>query len=305
VNRPVSPTLAVVIGVLFVSFSAILIRLSQAPPLVIGAYRMAFSALLLLPSAIAHRRRYRAAISRTSLLLSLLSGLFLALHFASWITSLFHTTVAASTVLVTTQPLFVVVFGFLILRERISRRSALLMLIAFTCSAVLAASEGSSAGDQALLGNVLALAGAVTVAGYMLVGRVVRRTLPVGLYTVLVYTVAALLLVGFALLAGHSLTGYAPREYLIFVALAIFPTLLGHNLFSWSLKWLQTSLVSTAILGEPVFATLLAMLFFAEIPGAVTVIAGTGVLVSLFLFLRADRPGSLGAGGSGDSTERR
>ena len=288
-----NPSLVVAVGVVFTAFSAIFIRYSVAPPLVIATYRMGFTSILLTPLFIRERRRRhlsgttnRAVNGLTpAILLSLLSGAFLAGHFALWITSLSHTSVANATVLVTTHPLLVAVLGLVLLGERISWKGALWMMGAVAGGVLLVA--GDLGGSEAnLYGNLLAAEGAVTVSIYMIIGRYARRYLSVNAYTMLVYWTAFAILTATTAGAGIPLWPYSPRELAIFAALAVFCTLLGHSLFNWALEFLPTSVVSTSILGEPIIATLLAMMLFGEVPALFTVSGGAVILTSIFFFVR-------------------
>lgn len=295
------PRLIVGIGVLFTSFSAILIRYSQAPALAIASWRMVFTTALVTPLFLLERGgrtgRHgrlgqeapagRPAAIRTAVLLSAASGAFLALHFALWISSLDYTSVASSTILVTSHPVIVALAGVVIIGERISLRAAVFMAGAFVGSIILVAG-GLGAGESAALGNLLAWLGAVTVSGYMILGRIVRRTLGVHTYTLIAYSVSAILLTATASALGASLHPYPLREYAIFLALAIFCTLLGHSLYNWALRYLKTTVVSTSILGEPVIASVLAALLFDEIPTALTFVGGAIVLACIYGFVRND-----------------
>jgi len=307
------PVLVVLAGVVFTSFSSIFVRLSTAPPLVIAAYRMVFTTVLLMPLLLreiaADRRRHPGAGNRPHfrndsstrvraggrtrdghpriVMLSVLSGILLSFHFAAWITSLSYTSVASSTVLVTTHPIIVAIAGFLFLGERLSGRAVTFMLGALAGGLVLVVG-GLGAGGSATLGNLLAFLGAVTISGYMLIGRFVRQHLSANRYTSIVYSVAAILLTSYALIAGNPLLGYAPRELLIFLALAVVCTLLGHSLFNWALRYVRPTTVSTSILGEPVIASILAWILFLEIPTVYTVVGGVMILVSIFLFVREE-----------------
>ena len=291
------PFLVVSAGVVFTSFSAIFVRFSSAPPLVIAAYRMWFTTILLSPLLI--RELVRAAQTPPAssrpkseqaprppvVLLSVISGAFLSLHFATWITSLSYTSVASSTVLVTTHPIIVAIAGFFLLGERMSWRATLFMLAALGGSVALVIG-GFGAGGSAPLGNLLAFLGAVAVSGYILIGRVVRQHLSVNRYTFIAYGVSALLLTIYALVARDPLFGYPARELLIFLALAVVCTLLGHSLFNWAIRFMSPVVISTSILGEPVIAGVLAVVIFAEVPTVYTVVGGLIILISILLFVR-------------------
>ena len=298
------PTVIVAIGVVFTSLSSILIRLSDAPPLAVASWRMVFTTILLAPLYLHERLRAPQATAaagpaaggsaagpaaaasgtlRTAVALSAASGAFLALHFALWITSLSYTSVASSTVLVTTHPIIVAIAGFFLLGERVPLRKAVFLVTALAGSVVLVWG-GLFEGESQVLGNLLAWLGAVAVSGYMLLGRVVRRRLSVNAYTMICYPVAALLLGIASALFRVPLSPYPIREFAIFIALALFCTLLGHSLFNWALEYVQTTVVSTSILGEPVIASLLALLLFGETPTITTLLGGAVILGSIYLF---------------------
>lgn len=289
-NRLPGPRLAVLVGVAFTSTSAILIRLCGAPPLAIAAYRMIFSALLMLPAMLLTLRREepgRAAPGRPSrrdLLWCLLSGFFLALHFASWITSLSYTTVANATVLVNTHPIFIVAASALLFKERPRPLSLVFVLAALAGSVLLAVEPGASAGGS-LLGNGLALFGAAAVSGYLLIGRMVRPRLGLTQYTFLVYSSAAMILTLVCLLSGTPLGGFPAVDFLIFSGLALFPTLLGHSVFNWALRYLPTTFISIAVLGEPVLATIFALFLFTEVPPPWTLAGGLIVIGAIGAYL--------------------
>ncbi|MFP4644737.1 MAG: DMT family transporter [Spirochaetales bacterium] len=318
----------VVLGVAFASLSAILIRISDAPPVVIAFYRMLFTSAMLTPLFAASRRprhsRRRAAISernakvtthhssptregsrphrqdsvmrdaggrpltRRDVFLLVASGAFLAIHFASWNASLSYTTVASSVVLVTLHPMFVALGSVAFLGERVPGKAFGYISLAIVGSALL--SYGDFAlGPEALLGNMLAVIGAIAVAGYMLIGRFLRRSIEAKVYNITVYSVAAVILFAIAIARGDALSPYPLHEFLIFAALAFFCTILGHSIFNWALKYVSASSVSTSILLEPIFASLMALFLFAEVPGPMAIGGGAIVVVSLYMVLQAER----------------
>jgi drug/metabolite transporter (DMT)-like permease len=289
------PLLVVAAGVVFTSFSAIFIRLSSAPPLAIASYRMVFTVVMLAPLLARELIRDRRDRSPTGehrpirprvVMLSLVSGVFLSLHFATWIASLSYTSVASSTVLVTTHPIIVAAVGAAFLGERLRVRSVILICSAFAGGVILVA--GGARLEGSAVGNLLAFAGAVAVSGYMILGRVVRQTMSVNRYTFLTYSTAAILLVVYALASRTPLYPYPVRELLLFAALALVCTLLGHSLFNWAIRYVRASVISTSILGEPVIATVLAILLFGEIPAIWTLVGGAVILVSIFFFVRSE-----------------
>ena len=288
--RRVDPRIIISIGVLFTSFSAIFIRLSQAPALAIAANRMILTTIMLIP-LLAHERATtkgkRQRVGTRLILLCLLSGFFLAIHFAAWVRSVELTTIASATVIVNSQPLFVVFASFLLFKERVSRRALLYILIVLIGGALLSSGD-ISLGKDALAGDALALLGAVAVAGYMIIGRYVRQYLSARSYVFIVYGTSAVILSIFCVSTGTPIFDYGYREYLLFAAMAFFCTILGHTLFNWALKYLKASFVSTITLGEPVFATVLGMSIFAEVPPALTVIGGVIMLSGLGAFVREE-----------------
>ncbi len=294
----------VVLGVAFASLSAIFIRISDAPPVVIAFYRMLFTSVMLVPLFLTRQKRGNpqeegpeespgagprgARLSQRDLSLLVASGAFLAIHFASWNASLSYTTVASSVVLVTLHPMFVALGSVLLLGEHVPRRAFGFIALAIAGSALL--SYGDFAlGPEALFGNMLAVIGALAVAGYMLIGRFLRRSMQAKVYNISVYSVAAIILLLISLLRGDALGPYPAHEFLIFASLAFFCTILGHSIFNWALKYVSASSVSTSILLEPIFATLMALVLFHEVPGPLAIAGGSIVVLSLYMVLRTER----------------
>ncbi|MGQ9927373.1 MAG: DMT family transporter [Chloroflexaceae bacterium] len=266
--RLLLPYIVLFTGVLIVSTASILIRYAQSagvPSLSIAAWRLALAALLLTPLAWFRAGAELRALRRRDLLLGVASGAFLALHFASWISSLAYTSVASSVALVTTNPLWVGLASLLFFRERLGWRTLLGIAATFLGTLFIGLSDqmSSSAPDPAL-GNTLALAGAITVSGYLLIGRDLRRRLSVLAYIYVVYSTAAVVLVLWTLLAWQPLFGFPPYAYLLLLGLAVGPQLLGHTAFNYALSALSATFIAVAILGEPVGSALLAFVVFGE-----------------------------------------
>jgi drug/metabolite transporter (DMT)-like permease len=296
-----SRLLLVLAGVVVaVSTAAPLIRLAKAPPLSVAAWRMALAALVY--AALANRELLPAlrALRGRDLLVLLAPGALLALHFGVWIGSLGLTSIASSVVLVATQPLFAALLSVLILRERLPRGVIPGALAAAAGCAIVAfgdagaAPAGASAQGSALLGDVLAVAGAAAAAAYLVAGRGLRDRLPLGVYLALVHAVAAVLLVGAALLSGAALWGLAPRAYLSFALLALIPTGVGHTLLNFAVRHAPAALVTLAILGEPLGATLLGWPLLGERPPLVTAAGGALVVAGVGWALWAQRPARSG-----------
>ncbi|MCA1688868.1 MAG: DMT family transporter, partial [Actinobacteria bacterium] len=230
---------AVAVGVLAVSAAAIFIRLADAPALAVAFWRCTLGAALLLPPAIVRRERFP---SGKTLYIGLASGVALGAHFGFWISSLDYTSVAASVVLVSTQPVFVAILAYLLFGERTSPLSFMGILVALAGTAVIAGD--GSVGSAAIFGNMLALVGAVTVAVYVLIGRS-SRTGGVGVlpYSIVVYSAAALTLLGAALLLETRLWGYSGETWFWIGAITLGPQIMGHTVFNWALRYVEASII--------------------------------------------------------------
>jgi len=278
--------LLVLLGVAGVSLSAVFVRWSTAPSLVLALYRMALSAALLVPWTILRCRRELRGLSRRDTLLCLASGAFLGLHFAAYFESLRWTSIASSVVLVDTEVLFVALGSVLLLRKKLPGRAWLAVALAFGGSVVIALAD-TATGPDALRGDAIALSGALCMAVYTMIGAVCRRRLSTTAYTSLVYTAAAVTLLVVTLAGGTPLTGYGAVNGLTALGMAVFCTLLGHSVFSWGLKYLPPAFISTTKLLEPVFASVWGLLLFAERPALPTVLGGTVIICGIALYSQA------------------
>jgi len=251
-----------------------------AHPLTVAAGRLAFAALLLTPIAWARSGAELRRTARRDWLWALLSGVFLAIHFATWISSLAYTSVASSTALVATNPLFVAIGSFFVFRERLGRGVWLGILLTIGGAVVIGFSDSTGgSGSNPLLGDVLALLGALCGSGYLLVGRALRTRVSLLPYIWMVYSAAAVVLLVWMALAGYSLVGLSPTVYLLLVGLAVGPQLLGHTSFNWALKYLSATFITVAILGEPVGSAILAALLLRQ-PVAPLQLAGGAILLA-------------------------
>lgn len=302
---PVSPLIAIVFGILAVSTASIFIRYAQAeaPSLVIAACRLSIATLLLAPFALGTRRQELRSLTGKEIALALLSGFFLALHFATWISSLEFTSVASSVVLVSTTPLFVALVSPLFLKERLTRVVGVGLLLALAGGMIVALSDSCSwqnyqlacpslatfRGDKALLGNLLALAGAAAGACYVMIGRRLRARVSLLSYIFIVYGMAAVVLVGLMFASGASPLGYAPATYLWFILLAVVPQLIGHTTFNWALGYLSAAFVSITLLGEPIGSTILAYLILDEVPGLLKISGAALILGGILVASRSEQ----------------
>ncbi|HIH75958.1 MAG TPA: DMT family transporter [Methanomassiliicoccales archaeon] len=269
---------ALFVAILAVSFASIFVRWSDSDPLVIAGYRMLFASLILAPFAF-HERKDAAPMDRRTIGYVALTGVVLAVHFFAFISSLRYTSVASSTLLVNFHPLIVGAASVLVLKES-SKKTIAGVTIGFVGVAVIALT-GLGTGES--FGNALALLGGVMAALYILAGRVLRRTLGIFTYAFSVYLTAAAVLLVSAIINGVSLWPYPTEELLIFLALAVVCTIFGHTVYNWSLRYLPAPVISTSLLGEPILASLLALLILGEIPAWTVVLAAPLVLVGVGL----------------------
>ncbi len=281
---------ALALGVLVVAWAAILIRWAgEASGLAIAAGRLTIAALLLTPVALARGApRELRALGRRGLLLALLAGLALAIHFATWISSLSMTTVTSSVVLVQTNPLFVALASHVVLGERVSRLTAAGIVLAIAGTVLVGYGDFGVSGP-ALLGDLLALIGGLMAAVYFLLGRRLRQRLSIVAYIWPVYGTAAVVLLAICLCTGQRLIGYRELTYLMFFLLAIGPQLLGHSALNYALGQLSATLVTVAALGEPIGSALLALALLGEVPPLLTVIGGVVILAGIGMATRGER----------------
>ena len=277
--------LVLTIGVISVSFAAIFVRLAEAPPLVIATYRLCLASLIIIPVAWVYSSSELRHLSRRTTMMALLSGAFLALHFGLWIASLSYTSVATSAMLVTTSPIFVAIASYLLFQEKLSKQTIVGIVISLIGS-VLIGFGNWKLGTNPLFGGILAFLGALAVAGYLLIGRKLRRSIGFLSYASLVYSSAAVLLLLSTLAFGYRLVGYSPTTYAMLALLAVVPQLIGHSAFNWSLRFVPATLITIAILGEPVGATILAFLILKEIPTLSEIGGGILILVGICVAFR-------------------
>jgi drug/metabolite transporter (DMT)-like permease len=292
------------IAIFAASTASTFIRLAQAegaPSLVIAAIRLTIATLILAPLAwMRHRTEFRALTRRDSVLIPL-AGIFLALHFATWISSLEYTSVASSVVFVSTSPLWVAILSPMFLNERLSGMAVFGLVLALVGGTVIGLSDACVFQNgiqcqalnrvlqgRAMWGNILALCGALAVSGYLLIGRKVRATRSVSLipYIFLVYGICALVLTVFMLAAKKTPVGYSSAAYGWIFLLAVIPQLIGHSTFNWLLKHLSATMVAVTTLAEPIGSAVLAYVFLKESPSRAVFIGGALILTGIFLTSR-------------------
>lgn len=277
--------IAVVIGIVAISTASILIKLCDAHPLAIAAYRLGLASLLLSPVALSQRRYGKILRGRWKLLF--LTGLFLGFHFIFWIASLKYTSVASSVVIVSTNPIFVGLGSYLLLKERVATLTILGILLSITGAVIIGLSDFALS-THAGLGDLLALGGAVMASGYLIVGRRLRREMDLIAYIFPVYSASAVVVLLVGLAAGVSFFGYSSRTYTLFLMLAIIPQLIGHSTFNWALKFFSASTVAVLILGEPIGSILLAYWILGETLSPWKAAGGICILAGIYAALRGD-----------------
>jgi drug/metabolite transporter (DMT)-like permease len=300
-DRSTSRLLGVLaVGIFAVSTASILIRFArqaEVPALVIAAYRLSFAAIILGPIVLRYRAAELKQLSRRDWTAAIFSGAFLALHFATWISSLDCTTVTSSVVLVSTGPIWVALASWLVLRERLSRPIVIGLIVTIIGGSVVGLSDArapqvglcASPGlvNAQLWGDFLALAGAWFVAGYLLIGRQLRDRMSLAAYVFIVYGTAAVFLIGLALLSGGSFVSapngepYLPIAFLWLILLAILPQLLGHSSYNYALRHLPTTYVAIVTLAEPIGTSILAFVLLREAPPLLTIIGAAIILIGI------------------------
>ncbi len=273
---------AVLIAVVAVSFSAILIRWSDAHPFVIAAYRMGITSLILLPLVLARYLPEIRKIERNELLFMMAIGMILALHFGSWIASLNETSVASSVILVTSHPLFVAIVSHYIFREKLQIIGYLGIIIAFVGIIILTVGDFGLGGSN-LMGDVLALIGSIAAGIYILGGRRARKSTSLIPYVFIIYSTCTICLLAACFAVSAPLYPLSIREYELFILMAIIPTILGHTFYNYALKFVKAQLVSVSLLGEPIGSSILAYILLSEPAPRFTILGGALILPGIYL----------------------
>lgn len=285
------PMVMIAMGVIGISLSSIFVKFSAAPPAVTAAWRLLWTVALMSPVVWGRGavRRELLAVDRRLAALSALSGLFLAIHFVLWFESLNRTSVASSTTIVCTEVLWVCLGYWLFLGGRVPGKALAAIGVTFAGSVLIAFADSGSEGH--LWGDVLALLAAVAVAAYTLIGRVVREKASTTVYTYLVYTACAGVLVLTCAAQRQDLFGHGTGPILVGLALAVCSTILGHSIFSWCLRYFSPAFVSASKLCEPVGAAALAAVIFAQIPSALQLLGGGLILGGVLWYSRMEENG--------------
>jgi len=276
------------IGLIAISFASIFIKLCDAPSLVIAAYRLTIASAFYIGFTRIRYGQILSVYSKPQLKIVLLSGIFLTIHFATWITSLKLTSVASSVVLVQSAPIFVAIGSFIFLREKPSKLTLLGILIALIGSIIISAID-FSLDKNSFIGNMLAVAGAIGAAGYLLAGRKLRSSIDTFRYVTVVYSVTAIWLLLIVLVSGNSFVGYTSKTYLLLFAIAMIPQVIGHTTINWALKYFSATAMAVIILGEPIGASILALIILGENLSILKIVGGVIILMGVLITLRAEQ----------------
>lgn len=286
---PFHPAIALVSGVLAISTGAVFARMADAPPLVIAAYRVGLSSLILIPLAWWKAKDELKGLSLNDIILGLVSGFFLALHFALWISSLSYTSVANSVVFVNTNPLWVGLLTPLITKEKIKITTFMGILISIL-GAIIIGAEDFAIGSKALFGDLLALSGGICAAFYLLLGRNLRKKISLVAYISVCYGSASVILWSMVFGFGLKFYGFSGQTITAFWAMALIPQLIGHTSYNWALRWFSAGTIAVSLLGEPIGATVLAYFIFGETITWPMAIGGTLILSAICMAAYGEKP---------------
>ena len=289
----VPPPLALFLGIFAVSTGAIFVRLADAPALTVAAYRTGLATVILAPVAWWYAREELRRLRGPDYRLALLAGFFLALHFATWISSLDYTSVASSVVLVNTNPIWVGLLTPILTRDRITRLTALGIVVSVVGGVIIGAGD-FAIGGMALWGDILAVMGSIAAALYLLIGRNLRPKLSLVAYVFIVYGTAAVLLWLLVWALGLPVRGFTRETWAALVGIAVVPQIIGHSTYNWALRWVTASLVAVSLLGEPIMATIMAYFFFGEGLTWAKVIGGGLILLGIYLAARGEQTSEAG-----------
>lgn len=278
----IPPIIVLILGICAVSTGAIFAKLAQAPPLVVAAYRTGLASVLISPFVLVTSRKDFSIMIWKDFGWAVVSGAFLAMHFATWITSLSYTCVANSVVLVNTNPIWVAVLSPMITKETISKKTIIGIALSLI-GVMIIAIENISIHQREWIGNSLALAGGLCAAIYLMIGKNIRSKLSLPSYILICYGSSAAILWMVILILNLQVTGFSSETFATFLAMAIIPQLIGHSCYNWSLKWLPTSIVAVSLLGEPIGSSILAYFIFHELITGHTVVGGILILSAIYL----------------------
>ncbi len=283
-----TPFFVLLLGIIGISTGSIFARYADASPIVISFYRSGMAAAVMAPLVFARHRQELFGLQKKDLLRVVLAGTFLALHFSTWITSLFYTSIASSVVIVETIPIWTAILSPFVSGDRVSRMTWAGIALSF-CGVLVISAGDFALGGKALLGDILALFGAWFATLYFLTGRVVRAKVSLPVYTMVCYGAAALVLLAVIVVTGLPLAGFSGGTWSAFVGMALVSQIMGHSSYNWALRYLSASLVAVALLGEPIGATLLAWILFGETLTLAKVVGGALILAGIVVAVKGER----------------
>jgi len=273
-----------VVGVAAVSTAAIFVKLSDAPSSIIAFYRLLFSFLIIAIPTLLFKRKEFTALTKKDILYSALSGIFLAFHFITWFESLKYTSVASSVVLVTLQPIFAMFGVRIFFKEGIAKAGAAGAILAVLGSIVIGWGD-FKIGGQALYGDLLAILGAILVTVYWLFGQLLRKKVSVLIYAFLVYGASTITLLIYNLALNLEFTNYSAYNWKLFFALAVIPTIFGHTIFNWAIRYINAATISVTILAEPIGSIILAYIFLGELITSTQLLGSAIIFSGIIIYL--------------------
>lgn len=272
-------------GTFFTSLSSIIIRFSEAPALVISAYRMLFTSMMLLIPVYIKSKDELKNLNKNNFILCVISGVFLALHYAAWIQSIKMTTIANSTILVSCSPIFVAAVNYFLFKEKFNKKMILGIIMSLAGTIIIAMGSSKETKSGMTVGNILAFSGAVFVAVYLIIGGIVRKNLSAFAYVFIVYSVSAIVLFIMCILTNTPIYPYPLKEFILFFLLGFFSSILGHTVYNYLMKYYSSTLISVSTLAEPIFASILAIPLLNEFPSAYSIIGGIIIISGIYYYL--------------------
>lgn len=279
--------LIIILGTISISMSAIFGRMSTAPSVILVFYRMLFAVLLLLPVVLTKCKDELKNLNRQDVLRCACSGMFLGMHFTLYFQSLKFTSIAAAVVLVNMEVFFVALVMMFVWHEKIPFKGLIGIIVAFLGTVIIAMAD-MGGGTNVVLGDIFAFIGSLCVAIYTMIGKKCRERLSTSVYTCFVYGFAALTVAVAAVATGTSFGGHDPMNLAYAFGMTIFCTFLGHSVYSWGLKYLSASYITTIKLLEPLFAAVLGFFFFGEIPGVLVIVGGCVIIGGILWYSKTE-----------------
>lgn len=284
-NTAGNPYFLLCISILAIAISSIMIKSSNTPPSVAGMYRLYITVLIMLPF-VSWKKLRLIRLTKYDWLLVLSAGFFLGLHFLFWMESLSYTSVASSMVILTLQPLFVMIGSYFIFKERVNKLMVLCMITAVFGSIIIAWGD-IGVSREALIGDALSLLGTISISVYMLAGQKVSHKIPANIYSVIAFFIGGSVMLIYSLMNHFSLVNYSSSDWMYFLLLALIPTIFGHFIFNLLLKSIGATTVSVGVIGEPVLAIILAYFILGEAVSSFQILGGLFTIVGMGFYFWA------------------